>query len=320
MKGIAAMQTAGIDLSIIIVSWNVSAFLADCLQSLLRPTPLTLEIIVVDNASKDDSVAMVRERFPGVVLIANSENVGFAAGNNQGIAVARGRFVFFLNPDTVVVDSALETLVDVLNRDSDVGMVGPQITFPDGTVQRDCARSQYSLTTALFCTGLRFHQLPVVGSWFGQRLMFPYDFTKRQDVSAVTGAAVMVRKEVLDRIGGFDDCFLFCGEDIDLCRRTWQAGWKLRYVPEATIIHFSGQSSKQAQVRNLVNSALSVQHYFYRNAGALHALAFRAIVVGIHVPVDLTVGALKALRNPQARANFKIRWNAAKGLWRWKAL
>ncbi len=231
-------------LSVIIVSWNVRDLLQRALASVYASwgEQPGLEIIVVDNASHDDSVAMLRENFPGVHIIANTENRGFTGGNNQGLAAATGDFLLLLNPDTEVVDDALPRMAAYLQAHPDVGMVGPQLLNPDGSVQS--SRRRFPTLPVLFLESTWLEKLAprkLLRSYYAQEQ--PDDLV--QDVDWITGAAMLTRRETVAQVGGMDEGFFMYSEELDWCRRIREAGWRVVYFPEARIVHYEGKSSEQ---------------------------------------------------------------------------
>ncbi len=233
---------------------------------------MQLETIVVDNGSTDGSVAMVRQDFPHIHLIANENNRGFPAANNQGIAVATGRYVLLLNPDTEVVGAALPTLVSFADAHPDVGIVGPQLLNPDGTVQSSRRRFP-TLWTALFeSTWLEPHAPHRLLERY-YALDEPDDVA--QDVDWVTGAAMLARQEAVDEVGPLDEGFFMYSEELDLCRRMRDAGWGVVYLPTAQIIHHMGKSSEQVVVARHIHFQTSKVRYFRKHHGAFSAAALR---------------------------------------------
>jgi N-acetylglucosaminyl-diphospho-decaprenol L-rhamnosyltransferase len=233
------------DLSIIIVSYNTRELLRGCLDSVFAGlgSGLEYEVIVVDNASADGSAGMLRDDFPRVRLLSNSKNRGFAASNNQAIRESSGRYVILLNPDTVVRQGALESMTRVLEERSGTGVVGPKLLFPDGSLQH----SAFTFPT-LAMVFLDFFPLqdrllngPVNGRYrrglYGRGEPFPIDHP--------LGAALMVRREVIDEVGLLDERFFMYCEEIDWCMRIKKAGWQIVCCPRAEVVHFVGQSTKQ---------------------------------------------------------------------------
>jgi GT2 family glycosyltransferase len=271
-----------VDLSIIVVNWNVCELLRRCLTSISaeRKRPTALEIIVVDNGSADSSVEMVETEFPHVRLIANADNRGFAAANNQGIAIARGRYVMLLNPDTEVLGGALEALVDFGDAHTDVGVIGPQLLNPDRSVQS--SRRRYpTLSTALFESTWLEPRAP-------RRLLERYYVLDRpddttQDVDWVDGAALMVRRKVIEQTGLLDEGFFMYSEELDWCRRIKEAGWRVVYLPTARVVHHRGKSSEQVVVARHIYFQTSKVRYFRKHHGRLTSGFLRWFLLGNYV-------------------------------------
>jgi N-acetylglucosaminyl-diphospho-decaprenol L-rhamnosyltransferase len=279
-----------------IVSWNVSTLLARCLES-VRAAELgrAARVVVVDNASRDGTVGMLQHRFPDVALIANPDNRGFARGNNQALAAlgvldgpadgdgedGPGReagtgartvpppYVLLLNPDTEIAPDALVLLVDHLARHPRAACVGPQLRYPDGTVQSSRRRFP------TLASGLA-ESTPVEWHWPDNRFA---RHLRMADVAPdvggrvdwVNGSAMLLRGEALRAAGGFDERYFMYSEELDLCRRLAAAGWQVRYEPRAVVIHHEGQSSGQAVSARHLRFARSRVRYFRRHHGALSA-------------------------------------------------
>ncbi|MGE5293534.1 MAG: glycosyltransferase family 2 protein [Solirubrobacterales bacterium] len=227
-------------LAIIIISFNVCKLLKECLESIYRETTRTrFEIWVIDNLSRDDSVRMLKESFPGVHLIENQENLGFTRANNQAIAKCQSDLVLLLNPDTLIQDGALDKMVQFMDEHPDVGVSGCRVLNPDGSLQLACRRSIPSPKVA-------FYRLSGLSRLFpNSKVMAKYNLTyldpdKPHEVDAVSGAFLLIRKQVVDRIGMLDETFWIFGEDIDWCIRAKKAGWKVMYYPDARILHYKG--------------------------------------------------------------------------------
>lgn len=247
-------MTGQLDLTVVVVSYNTCDLLAECLES-LKPNAVATEVIVIDNASRDGSAELVRKRFPHVRLVENKSNVGYAAANNQGIRTARGRHVLFLNPDTRVEKGALDHMISYLEREEDVGAVGLRLLNADGSLQP----SGQNFPTLASALG---ELLPIPAAW-RRRFRGPIvrrDYTQVCEVDEVSGAAMGVRRKALDEVGPFDQEFVFLGEDIDLCWRLRKAGWKVMYLPTASVIHYGGQS--QDKVSPYAISLLSQRSYY----------------------------------------------------------
>jgi GT2 family glycosyltransferase len=269
----------------------VRDLLRRCLESIFASRLPGLEVIVVDNASSDGSLEMLRTEFSHVTLIANSENRGFPAGNNQGLAAARGRFVMALNPDTEIVGDALRRVVAHLEAHPEVGALGPQLLNPDGSVQSSRRRFP-TFVTALFESTWLQGIAP-------RRVLRRYTMDDVPDdtvheVDWVTGACIGVRREVLETVGVFDEDFFMYSEELDWCRRIQAAGWKIVYLPEAKVIHHAGKSSEQAVAARHIHFQASKVRYFRKYHGRLAAGALRAALLAMYV-WQIGLESIKAL-------------------------
>jgi GT2 family glycosyltransferase len=256
-------------ISIVIVSWNTSGLLAGCLQSIEQAMvdfPAgNVQTIVVDNASQDGSAEMVRRCFPWVCLVENQENIGFASGNNQAFPVCTGDYVWLLNPDTVLRPGALPALVEFMNAHPSVGAAGSCLIDSDGSLQVSCSPAP-TLARELWYL---FHLDQV----------YPYaEYTLsswRQDVSrqvdTVQGASMMVRRQVLEQIGGFDTAYFMYSEEVDLCQRIRSAGWQIHWVPQSKVVHYGGQSTQQVATAMFLQLYRSKVMYFEKHQGWLAA-------------------------------------------------
>jgi hypothetical protein len=287
-----------VDLSVVIVSWNVRNLLQDCLQSIERSqtqlsseqsvSPDTsprawqprIEIIVVDNGSRDGSVEMVRDGFPSVHLIANPDNRGFPAANNQGIRRAEGRYILLLNPDTEIVGGALNKLVAFADEHPGVGMVGPQLLNPDGSIQSSRRRFPDLATAFLESTWLE--------PFAPRRVLDRYTIMDRPDdeiqaVDWITGAAMLARREAIEEVGPLDEGFFMYSEELDWCRRFREAGWGIVYLPTAQIVHHMGRSSEQVVAARHIHFQTSKVRYFRKYSGSLTAELLRWFLLANYV-------------------------------------
>ncbi|MBU0671596.1 MAG: glycosyltransferase family 2 protein [Candidatus Margulisbacteria bacterium] len=232
------------DLSIIIVSWNVKDLLEECLNSiLLNKDGLNVEVFVSDNLSADGTAEMVKAKFPQVIYIQNKSNLGFTKANNRAFVKAQGKYIFFLNPDTVVQPQALSRLVKFMDEHKDCGALGPRLLNADGTLQLSC-RTFPTLETQLYTT-LFLDVLFPSSKLFGQHLMSFWQHDELKEVDQPMGSALLVRKETLDKVGAFDENIFIWYDEVDLCKRIKQAGLKIFFLPDAQIIHYGGQSFGQ---------------------------------------------------------------------------
>ncbi|MGA8263305.1 MAG: glycosyltransferase [Ignavibacteriaceae bacterium] len=236
------------DLSIIIVNYNVKEFLQNLLHSIDKAAQnITHEIIIVDNASDDGSIEFLQQKFPKVKLIINKENLGFGKANNIGMKVASGRYFLLLNPDTLLSENLLQEMTTFLDKTIEAGMAGCKILNPDGTLQLACRRSFPGPWTS-FCKVTGLSNLFPKSKIFAHYNLTYLDENQTYEVDAISGSFMMMRKEVYEKTGGFDEDFFMYGEDLDLCYRIQKEGYKVFYVHSAQIIHYKGESTKRSSI------------------------------------------------------------------------
>jgi N-acetylglucosaminyl-diphospho-decaprenol L-rhamnosyltransferase len=241
-------------LSIVVVSWNTAALLRACLRSLEAGSAgLQVETIVVDNASPDDSGLMVRREFPGVRLIQNSTNAGYARANNQGIAESHAPYVMLLNSDTQMLPAALPGLLDFVASHPEAGAAGPRLMRPDGSPQPFAFGGDPTIGYLLARGLSRVLRRRYLHDWATQVF---------QPVDWVSGACLLVRRSAIEQAGLLDENFFMYFEDNDWCLRLRRAGWKIYFVPQAQVVHLGGRSvAVNPAARNFYAQSLS---YFYR--------------------------------------------------------
>ena len=296
-------------LSVIIVNWNVRDLLRECLRSIeAGKGGLSLEIIVVDSASSDDSVAMVRSEFPSVHLIACTENVGFPRGNNLGLQEARGDYLLLLNPDTVIVDDALAVLVSYLQVNPDVGVVGPQLLNPDGSVQSSRRRFPTAATGFFESTWLEGLAPGILRRYYA--LDLPDDATA--DVDWLTGACIMVPRSTYEAVGGMDEGYFMYSEELDWCRRIKESGRRVVYYPAAQVIHHVGKSSEQAVTARHINFNQAKLRYFRKYHGRFMVAVLRVFLLAGYAwqialeSVKGLLGSKPILRRQRVRAYIDV--------------
>jgi len=228
-------------ISVIIVSWNASKFLEECIDSLSRGVALPYEVIVVDNASSDGSPEMLAAKFPWVQLIQSGANLGFSKGNNLGLRQSRGKYYALVNSDVNVFPDCLDKLSRFLDEHPDVGMVGPRVLSGDGRLQISCRRFPNLWNSA--CEVFRLHKLFPSSAFFGGEEMFFFDHRKLCEVEVLSGCFIVARRSAVEQFGLLDESFFFYAEDVDWCRRCTQSGWKILFCPDAESIHYGGGSS-----------------------------------------------------------------------------
>jgi GT2 family glycosyltransferase len=282
----AAPQTATV-----IVNWNGEAYLEELLRSLDAEKPG--EIIVVDNHSTDGSLEILKKH-SNVSLIANTENLGFASAANQGIAITNCPHVLILNVDLRAIPGSVHALEEFLKKTEDAGAVAPKLLFPDGALQPSC-RKFPTVSSLFFYLSFLDRIIPT-----GYRLS-PEEHAETRTADQPMGAALMVRKKVLNEIRNFDESYFLYMEDVDLCERIIKAGWKIYYYPVAEFIHDAGGSSRQDPMNSQKHFVESALIYFRRKKHGMifiktaFALAFliRSLIYFIAVKFKQAFSSLK---------------------------
>jgi len=266
------------ELSVCIVSWNTHDLLDACLRSIAQaPDEISREVIVVDNASADGTAAMVRDRHPDVTLIANDGNAGYAAGNNQAIGAASGPLVLLLNPDIVVHPGALDALARVLRDRPRAGAVAPRLILPDGSVQASCR--SFPTPDVVLYEALGLSRLFPRSRRFGKYRMTWWDYDSERTVDQPMASALMLRAEALDEVGGMDEEFPIFFNDVDLCRRLWEAGWEVWFTPLASMDHVGGAATSQVRRRMLCESHRSFLRFYRKHyRGTIPSWQYRGAV------------------------------------------
>ena len=303
-------------ISVAIVSYNTRDLLRDCLLSLeSRRDEAELEIIVVDNGSRDGSVAMTRQEFPQVLVIEAGENLGFGAANNRALEAAHGEFFWILNSDTTVDTGTISVMLHWMKAHSECGAIGSRLILRDGTTQPSCALDP-SLW-AVFCEQTFLYKLLPGGRYTGSYAMTNWDYNEVRDVPQVCGASLLVRREAWLQIGGFDESYFMYFEDTDLCVRLREAGWQIWYLPEARVNHFLGASSQGSageRGRMIFHYNLGRLIFFSRRRGQSTARLLRALL-SLGALGRLLAWTLLALR-PRASRQMRQKARAQMRLFR----
>ena len=252
------------DTSIVIVTWNSQDFIRNCLDSvfLLRDR-VGCEIIIVDNASSDETVQIVREFYPEANLIENKANLGYAKANNQGIEQAQGRYLLLLNPDTQLMDDSLSSMYELMEGNPRIGALGPKLLNPDRSTQASCREFPRFSTLIWEFTGLS--RLVPKSKIFGRWRMGYFAFDQQREVDQPMASCLMLRRETLEQVGAFDEDFSMFFNDVDLCYRIKQAGWKIYFHPDARVIHHKGASTRKAKRRMIWLSHLAFYRFFRKH-------------------------------------------------------
>ncbi|MGO9085599.1 MAG: glycosyltransferase family 2 protein [Candidatus Sulfotelmatobacter sp.] len=301
-------------LSIVIICWNDWKVIENCLRSIAECTHRTeYEVIVCDNGSTDGSVEKIRAQFPSVRVIENRANLGFAKANNVGIREARGEYVLILNPDTIIHDGSLDRWIDFTGRHPEAGAFGCRVLNPDGTYQRSGRPFPTISRYFVAALGLRF-----LGHLTSPVLLDEYEGWKgdtERDVDWQSGACLMVRGGLLKKLDGFDERFFYQFEEVDLCRRVWTSGYRIRFTPEVSITHLGGQSVSRFPVRFAVEVCRNGYRYFYKHYGSSGARQYRRVMLLKLHTRRAGYSLLNLLRPSEARKRrlemyrATIRWN-----------
>ena len=271
-------ETGRDQLDVCIVSWRTRELLRRCLRSVVG-RPEAAEVIVVDNASGDGTVEMVRGEFPGVSLIANDSNLGFAAGSNQAIRASSAPFVLLLNPDTEVRAGALAALLEVFAEEPQVGAAAPQLLLPSGAVQRSCR--SLPEPAALFFDALGLSRLFPGSPTLGRYRMTHWDHNTRREVAQPMASALALRRAALDEVGLLDEDFPLYFNDVDLCHRLRQAGWRIVFEPQAQVTHHHGQSTRQVRPAAILDSHRGLIRFYRKHyRGAICWLCYHLVIAG----------------------------------------
>lgn len=252
-----------IDLSIIILSYNTLRVLQECLESIKRSetTGFSFETIVVDNASTDGSVKMVREEFPWVRLIVSKKNLGFAGGCNLGLKKAAGRYILFLNSDTIVKPIAFKKMIAFMDKDPAIGVSTPKTVLFSGGMDPDCHRG-FPTPWASICYFFGLERCFPKSKFFGQYHKAYLNLDRVHEIDAGFGTFMFVRREALEQVGDWDESYFFYGEDLDLFYRIKKAGWKVMFYPEPLVMHHKGASSglrKESKRITRVNKEIRIK-------------------------------------------------------------
>lgn len=271
----------GPDLSIIILSYNVKQLLLNCLKSIKNKN---WQIIVVDNASADGSVEAVKEKYGNpstslrVDLIENRSNLGFAAGNNEGVKIAKAPVILFLNPDTIIVNGAIQKSYEYLTSNPDIGALTCRVELPDGKLDYSCHRG-FPTPWNSFCyfTGLAkaFPKSSIFAGYTATHL----DTNKSHEIDCATGAFLMVRKIAGDQINWWDKDYFWNGEDIEFCYQLKMKNWKIFYYSEEKIIHFKGSSAKQEKNKTVSHGISAMEIFYKKHYYKKYPLLFRDLVL-----------------------------------------
>ena len=299
-----------LDIAVIIVSWNVRTYLANCLNTVyreLRQQRLRGDVWVVDNGSTDGTLELLADLYPQVHVIANADNVGFGAANNQGMRAAESaapHYYLLLNPDTVIHPGALRRLIDFLDARPDVGMAGPRLIFGDGRFQHSAFSfpGVFQLAFDLFPLPPRLYD----SRWNGRYPRRLYDPDRKPfAVDFPLGATMMVRRDVAEVTNGFDESFHMYCEEVDWCWRIRKAGWSIYTVPAAEIVHYGGESTRQVPAPSIVNLWRSRAQLYAKHHGWLRR----------HMARKLALAGLRRMAAQTPEPDLRAAYEQSAQLW-----
>jgi len=303
------------DVSICIVNWNTKEYLLDCLKSISeKTTGLDYEVIVVDNDSDDGTVEAVESSNYPVVIIAPGENLGFSKGCNLGAEHASGEYIFFLNPDTVLVTNVVNGMYEWLRNNPHYGAVGCKLLNDDGTIQYTCATTYPSPREELV-TLLMLHRIFPRSRVFHSRALEYWDHSDSREVDCLSGAAFMLPRDLFSSCGGFDAELFMYGEDVDLCYRIRKMGHRLFYLAEEAVMHFSGKSVENIPKANYaaVMQKNSNAKFFEKNFGSGKALLYRtAVFLGCSVRLAVLSLGYPAMHLLYRRLKDRLRFQMSR--------
>jgi len=311
----SGQQRDDLDLSVIIVTWNCWPHLQRCLES-LRPAlaGLTSEIIVIDNNSTDETLLQIREGYPDIRVIEMGVNAGFAVAANRGLKEGQGRYLWLLNPDTIVLPTAARELVAGLERHRGAGVAGPRLLQTDGTTSGVSARKYPTLLTELLEKGGIRHLA-------SRSTRLNLEWNECRHVPLVSGAAMCIRRAALERVGRLDESFFLYAEDMDLCRRLQAAGWQVLYCGSAMLTHWGGGSSVNDPEGAGVEAVLSMAKYMRKYHGTIYAALYRLSMTAISAAKLLLFGYVAVLGPSgqiriHARRKIRLHRQVLASMWR----
>lgn len=303
-------------LSIVILCWNDLRVIPNCLHSIFAGTHETsLDVIVSDNGSTDGSIEFIHQNYPDVRILENRANLGFAKGNNVGIQASRGEYVLILNPDTIIHDRALDELVAFADRNPKTGAFGCRVLNADGSYQ--VSARLFPTVWRYWVNALYLKKLQGLSNFFAYEEYAGWKGDSERDVDWQSGCCVMLRADLLATLGGFDEQFFYHFEEVDLCRRVWNAGSSIRFTPKAVITHLGGQSVSRFPIRFEIEKHRSRYRYFYKHFGPKAANQCRHLSIARIRVRQLGYGLLSLVKpTPQIRERLKmyravVRWNKA---------
>ena len=284
------------NITIGVISFNTKELLADCLASIARQgNDLLAKTVVIDNASTDGSSGLVEEKYPQVELISNNDNLGYAKAANQVLKNSKSQFVLLLNSDTILHDKSIESILDFMQGCPQAGAVGPLLLNPDGSNQASGRRFPSFLDASMHA----FLGVIAPDNRFSRRYkLMDWDRKHKKEIDWISGAAIVLRRQAVKEIGLFDERFFMYVEDMDLCYRLWENGWKIFLLPEAKVTHYIGESSKQLNVQMIREFQKSIYRFYLKqNAHSPKRFLAPLVKLGLFLRANFLMAASK-IKNP----------------------
>lgn len=315
------------DLSVIIVNWNSAAFTTQCISSIFSQTHgLGFEVLVVDNASTDDSCGVIRDRCPSAKLIRSSQNLGFARANNLGFQNSTGRILLFLNPDTELCGAAINLMYNCLDSSADIGVLGCRLLNSDLSVQGSSIQPFPTILNQIADAEQLRRLTPRLKLW-GMQPLFESDHGRPVEVEAVSGACLMIKREVFKQVGLFSTDYFMYSEDLDLCYQVKKVGQKVCYLGSATIVHHGGKSSKKRGGEAFVGPLMkeTLRSFLEKTRGPFYAALYRLAiflvavlrlaVLGVLLPIPSGTLDKDSLRHSLIKWYRILRWSMGLEPW-----
>ena len=307
------------DLSIIIVNWNSTDYLRQCLASVLRETKgISIEIIVVDNASSDATCArLMCDEFPGAIFRESGQNLGFARASNLGCDLSCGEILLFLNPDTEISEDVFTRMVAEVRSSASIGAVGARLLNSDGSLQTSCVQTYPTIMNQLLDSEFLRAKMPRSRLW-GMEALFAGD-KQPASVDAISGACLMVKREIFLGVGKFSDQYFMYVEDVELCRRITTAGYSIHYLSNCEVVHHGGKSSTvQGKCFANLRQQQALLQYFTSTRGRWYANVYRAALAIAAILRLLAIGCLLPLRAIARKAtNCRFSYQKWSSIFRW---
>lgn len=293
------------DVSVIIVNWNTRDLVLRCIRSVIETRgAYGQEIIVVDNASSDGSAEAIENDYPDVLVVRNAENLGFARANNIGIKKSRGRYICLVNSDVQVLDGTIKYLLEYMEKNTSVGVVGPTILWPDMTLQDSCRR--FPTLWTKFCETFALHRIFPHSALLSGEQMAYFAHDRITMVESLAGCFLMIRRDALEEVGLFDEQYFIYSEETDLCKRFREAGWQILFLPDVSAIHNQAASSAKDPVKYALLQQQSLLKYWRKHHSRLSLVCLYLLLM-THHSLRYAWASMQRTLSPSKRENASKR-------------